>query len=187
VLFSNREIPALAECSPKHRWETKKDRHAALVMIGAAHHELKYEGCLHRFLQTKPQLADKAVVTKVYKCNAYARLITETGRTGEVYVGFKANISPSSSAASGINSTAEFDQLWQTFSDAGVWTTGTRVAPDQSEFTPLVTLRQIMPKDPASGFRDPLPPPIADEDEMRDYIPPWGELDEEGNEIDEDD
>jgi hypothetical protein len=44
-----------------------------------------------------------------------------------------------------------------------------------------------MLKAPTSGVRDPLPPPITDEDKMRNYIPSWGELDENGNEIDEDD
>jgi hypothetical protein len=155
-------------------------------MIDANHHELKFEGRLHRFMQNQLHLADKAVVTKVYKCNAYARLITEAGQTGEIYVGFKANRSPSSSAASSADAIPEFDQLWQTSSSAGAWITGTCIV-DQEQFTPLVTLRQIMPREPTTGFRDPLPPPIADEDEMRDYIPPWGELDEEGNEIDEDD
>jgi hypothetical protein len=175
------DIPTLAECSPKLGWDIKKDRHAALIMIDANRHEIKFEGRLHRYIQNLPELADKAVVTKVYRCSAYAQLITNEGQSGQVYAGFKGNNSapstPNSSAASVV------DRTWQTYSQTGNWNTGTHPL-SSSLYTPLVTIRQIRPKGPTSGYRDPIPPEITDEDEMQDYILPWGDLDEHGDEID---
>jgi hypothetical protein len=187
VSHSYREIPAIAECCPKLGWDIKKDRHAALVMIDANHHEIRFEGRLHRFIQNKPEVADKAFVTKVYRCSAYARLITEHGRSGQIYVGYKANIDSTSttSIATSTSSTGAA-QAWQVFSDAGNWSTGP-YHPSPPAYTPLVTIRQITPKEPASGFREPIPPAIADADEMQDYILPWGDLEEDGEEVDPDD
>jgi hypothetical protein len=181
------EIPAIAECCPKLGWDIKKDRHAALVMIDANHHEIKFEGRLHRFIQNKPEVADKAFVTKVYRCSAYARLITEHGRSGRTYVGFNTNIDSTSttSIATSTSSTGAA-QVWQVLSEAGNWSTGS-YHPSPPAYTPLVTIRQITPKEPASGFREPIPPAIADADEMQDYILPWGDLEEDGEEVDPDD
>jgi len=154
-------------------------------MINANHHEIRFEGLLHKFIRNEPELADKAFVTKVYKCAAYARLVTEPEQAGEIYVGYKAdNSGEQPSPASSANSGTEGP--WVTFSQTGDWTTGTYCA-DRPSYTPLVTLRQIMPKESANGFRDSLPPAIADEDEMKDYILPWGDLDEQGEEEDPDD
>jgi len=181
------EIPALVECSPKLGWNIKKDRHSALVMIDSNHHEIKFEGRLHKFIQDKPELADNAFVTKVYRCSAYARLITDQGRTGQIYVGFKPNGDPDSTPPIATTSSSiGAAQVWQAFSEAGDWGTGT-YHPSPPPYTPLVTIRQITPKEPSSGFREPIPPPIADADEMQDYILPWGDLDEEGEEVDPDD
>jgi len=181
------DIPALAECSPKLCWDIKKDRHVALVMIDANHHEIKFEGRLHKFIQNLPDLADKAFVTKVYRCSAFAQLITELGHSGQAYVGFKANSNsgPATPNSTG-SSTSIVDQAWQTFSQAGSWNTG-QYHPSRPIYTPLVTIRQIRPKGPSTGFRDPLPPEIKDEDEMKDYILPWGDLDEDGEELYPDD
>jgi hypothetical protein len=156
-------------------------------MIDSNRSEMKFEGRLHRYIQGIPELADKAFVTKAYKCSAYARLVTESGQSGEIHVGFKGHSNRGSPSATNIDTPPvgiDVDQSWQTFSQAGDWTTG--ISPAERVYTPLVTLRQIMPKDPSNGFRDPLPPKINDEDEMKDYILPWGDLDEEGVEIDED-
>jgi hypothetical protein len=195
-LPSDSEIPALAECSLKLAWDIKKDRHAAIVMIDANHHEIEFEGILHRFIQDKPAVADKAFVTKVYRCSAFARLLTDYGQTGQVYVGFNGNTNttpsssttptptptptPSGSASdvgSGVN------RQWLTSSQPGTWTTG-RYSDGPPHYTPLATLRQITPKDPTIGYRDAMPPVITDKREMEDYIPPWGELDEQGDEVD---
>jgi len=182
------DIPILGECSPKLGWDIKKDRHVALVMIDANHHEMKFEGILHKFIQNLPDLADKAFVTKVFRCSAYAQLITEVGQSGQAYVGFKAgdNSTPNSTTNSIASSSAGVDRAWQTFSQTGKWNTGT-YHPSPPPYTPLVTLRQIRPKGPASGYRDPIPPPITDEEEMRDYILPWGDLGEDGEELYPDD
>lgn len=156
-------------------------------MINANHHEMKFEGRLHKFIQNLPELADKAVVTKVYRCSAYAQLVTEYGQSGQVYVGFKANHnSRPDTPNSATKSLPVVDDVWQTFSQAGNWNTG-KYHPSHDLYTPLATIRQIRPKGPATGYRDPLPPPITDEEEMRDYILPWGDLDEHGIEVDDDD
>jgi hypothetical protein len=175
-----RDIPTLAECSPKVGWDIKKDRHAALIMIDANRHEIKFEGRLHRFIQNLPDLADMAVVTKVYRCSAYAQLITSEGQSGQVYAGFKGHNSTPSTPNS--SATSVIERAWQTFSQTGNWNTGTHLS--SSLYTPLVTIRQIRPKGPTTGYRDPIPPEITDEDEMQDYILPWGDLDEHGDEID---
>jgi hypothetical protein len=151
-------------------------------MIGAHHHELRFEGRLHKFIQNLPQLADTAVVTKVYRCSAYAQLVTNKGQTGQVYAGFKVN-SPATTPNSTASSSSAVDRAWQTYSQTGDWNTGT-YPPSEPLYTPLVTIRQIRPKGPTTGFRDPIPPPITDEEEMQDYILPWGDLDENGDEID---
>jgi len=156
-------------------------------MINANHHEIKFEGRLHKFIQNEPELADKAVVTKVYRCSAYAQLVTEYGQTGQVYVGFKANNdSTPPPQSSTTKSSAVVDQAWQTFSQAGNWSTGAGHHLHDL-YTPLATIRQIRPKGPTTGYRDPIPPEITDEEEMKDYILPWGDLDEQGDEIDYDD
>lgn len=179
------EIPDLVECSLKLGWNIKKDRHAVLVMIDATHHEIEFEGRLHKFLQNQANLADNAFVTKVYHCSAYAQLITDHGQSGKVHIGFKADMIPTGAESTSVPPTA-FDQAWQTFSQTGHWSTGI-YHPSPPSYMPLATIRQIRPKEPTLGFRDPIPPAIMDKDEMENYIPPWGELDEEGDEIDPDD
>lgn len=186
ALYSNREVAELADCPLKLGWDIKKDRHVVLVMIDANHHEIEFEGRLHKFIQNQPLLADKAFVTKVYRCSAYAHLITEHGQSGRVCVGFK----PSSSNAAiptitPLESSTQANETWQTIGEAGTWTTGS-YHPSPPLYTPLATLRQITPKEPTTGYRDRLPPEITDDQEMEDYIPPWGELDEQGDEIDPD-
>ena len=189
-VFSDSEIPALAACSPKYAWDIKKDRHAAIIMIDANHHEIEFEGRLHKFIQTKPDMVDKAFVTKVYRCAAFAQLLTDYGQSGRVYAGFKGNTNatPSSSttptpsgSASDVGSAV--NREWVTSSQPGTWTTGRR-SDGPRPYTPLATLRQITPKEPSIGYRDAMPPVITDEREMEDYIPPWGELDEQGDEVD---
>jgi hypothetical protein len=150
-------------------------------MIDANRHELEFEGRLHRFIQDKPEVVEKAFVTKVYYCSAYAQLITDYGQSGQVYVGFKgSNSTPTatpavsaSDASNGVNPT------WLT---SGTWTTGKYCA-WPPPYTPLATLRQVTPKEPAKGYRGSSLPEIPDDQEMEDYIPPWCELDEQGDEI----
>jgi hypothetical protein len=180
-----REIPALGECFPKLRWDIKKDRHAALVMIDVNYHEINFEGRLHKFIQNIPELAEKAFVTKLYRCSTYARLVTDYGQCGEVYIGFRANTksAPTVSATTAAPSHPVIER-WETFSQLGNWTTGV-YHPFDPPYTPLATLRQITPKGPVNGFRDSIPPDVTDEEEMKDYIPPWGELDERGDQIDD--
>lgn len=188
------DIPTLAECQPKLGWDIKKDRHAVLVMINANHWEIENEGVLHRFLQKQPDLADKAIVTKVYKCSAYAQLVTEYGQKGPFYVGFKPNLTPKTTPQTSVNSflssssdpSIMVEQLWQTHPQTANWNMGP-YDPSQRLYSPLATLRQVTPKEPSLGYRDKLPPPITDDQEMEDYIPPWAELDERGEEIEDDD
>jgi len=175
------EIPALTECSLKLGWDVKADRHAALVMIDASRHQIIFEGRLHKFIQNLPHLTDKAFVTKVYRCSAYALLLTEYGRFGKVYVGFRSNDDSTSATTP-----AGGDRAWQTYSPTGIWNIGT-YQPSAAPYTPLVTLKQIRPKESTMGFRDWLPPEITDTEEMRNYIPPWGDLDEHGDELYPDD
>lgn len=187
----NSDIPNLAECQPKLGWDIKKDRHAVLVMIDANQYEIANEGILHRFVQNKPDLADKAIVTKVYRCSAFAQLITEHGEKGPFYVGFRSNMSPqnsisSSSLTSPSNSGIMVEQLWQTYPQSANWNMGPYDA-SQRLYSPLATLRQVTPKQPSLGYRDRLPPPITDDQDMEDYMPPWAELDERGEEIGDDD
>jgi hypothetical protein len=177
----NREIPAIADCSLKLGWNIKGDRHAVLVMINPKLHELQYEGRLQAFLQTKPELIDKAFVTKVYRCSTYALLITN-GHSGQVYVGFKAETpgpTPTIQVGAGVSGN------WQMSSQG--WSTGKYHAL-RCPYSPLATLRQVEAKQPISTFREsfPLPEGYTDTVQMADYIPPWGELDENGMEIDVD-
>jgi hypothetical protein len=176
----------MAECSLKLAWDIKKDRHAALVMINANRHEIEFEGCLHNFIRDKSELAKKAFVTKVYRCSAYARLITDRGRSGQVYVGFKGNNFIAADTTPTLVSSDGVDQAWQTVSHAGDWITG-RYQAMPPPYTPLATLRQISPKGPTTGYRNMTLPETSDEEGMEDYVLPWGTLDEEGNEFDPDD
>jgi len=190
------DIPSLADCQLKLGWDIKKDRHAVLVMINANQWEIENEGVLHRFIQNQQDLADKAIVTKVYKCSAYAQLITEYRQTGSFYVGFKPNTTtsvkstPQSSVNSFMSSTSDtsemVEQLWLTYPQSASWNMGP-YDPSQRLYSPLATLRQITPKEPSLGYRDKAPPPITDNQEMEDFIPPWAELDERGEEIEDDD
>jgi len=177
------DIPTLAECPLRLGWHIKKDRHGILVMINPNLHEIKYEGCLHKLIQEDPDLADKAIVTKVYRCSAYARLITDRGRSGQVYVGFKASNTTPVDTLPTVISAAGVDQSWQTSSQSGTWTTG--MFHSTPSYTPLATLRQITPKAPAVGYRDDMEMP--DDEEMETYRLPWGELDDKGDEIDPND
>jgi hypothetical protein len=156
-------------------------------MIDANHYEIEFEGRLHKFLQNQPELADYAFVTKVYRCSAYAQLITDYNRFGRVCVGFKANNSapPDGTTPTVIQSTGS-EPAWQCFSQTGSWSTSA-YNPSVNLYTPLATLRQIRPISPTTGFRNLLPPAIADTDDMDNYIPPWGELDEKGEDLDYDD
>lgn len=163
-------------------------------MIDANQYEITNEGILHRFVQNKPDLADKAIVTKVYRCSAFAQLITEHGENGPFYVGFRSNMPPkntsqnsiSSSLTSPSDSSIMLEQLWQTYPQSANWNMGPYDA-SQRLYSPLATLRQVTPKQPTLGYRDKLPPPITDDQVMEDYIPPWAELDERGEEIKDDD
>ena len=150
VTLSDSEIPALAECSLKLAWDIKRDRHAALVMIDANLHEFEFEGRLHKLLQDAPNLADKAFVTKVYHCFAYAQFLSEYGQSGQVYVGFKGGNSTRTGKPA--LSTFDVDHAWLTSSQGWTWNTGKyySVIPP---YTPLVTLRQIAPQMPSTGYR----------------------------------
>jgi len=184
------DIPNLAECQPKFGWDIKKDRHAVLVMIDANQYEITNEGILHRFVQNKPDLADKAIVTKVYRCSAFAQLITEHGEKGPFYVGFRSTMSPKNSVSSSLmsssNSSVMLEQPWQTCPQSSNWNMGPYDA-SQRLYSPLATLRQVTPKQPSLGYRDRLPSPITDDQDMEDYMLPWAELDERGEEFEDDD
>jgi hypothetical protein len=186
---SNREIPAIAECSLKLGWNIRKDRHAVLVMIDPKLYEFRYEGRLQAFIQTKPELVEKAFVTKVYRCSTYALLITD-GHSGHVYVGFKADtLGP----AAAIELATEVSRNWQVsgnwHTSSHGWSTGTYHA-SCHPYSPLATLRQVEAKEPVGAFRQGFLPPELEMDtdkmQMANYILPWAVLDENGREIDVD-
>jgi len=158
------EIPDLVDCSLKLGWDIRKDRHAALVMIDANHHEIAFEGRLYKFIQNQKYLADNVFVTKVYRCSAYAQLITERGKHGRAVV-----------------SSAGNDLAWRSFSQTGHWVTG--MYHPSLPYTPLATLRQIKPRQPSTGYRNLFSPAIEGTEDMENYVPPWDELDEEGEEV----
>jgi len=144
------DIPELAGCSRKFAWDLKKGRLAALVMIDTTLREIEFEGRLIRFIEPKPELTDKAFVTKVYRCSAYAQLITSHRQSGQVYVGFEdSNSAPISTSGTSISSVTA-DHAWQTFSP-DTWITG--IYHPSTPYTPLVTLRQLKAKEPTVGFR----------------------------------
>lgn len=169
------------ECQPKLGWQINKDRHAVLVMINANRYEIANEGKLHRLIQDQPKLADKAIVTKVYQCSAYAQLLTESGQTGEFHVGFKSNPAHYNAAETDPRRVA-IEKDWHTFPSTANWRTGSG-DPSKRPYSPLVTLRQIRPKAPTLGYREQIPSKIADDNNMDNFIPPWAELDEMGEEI----
>jgi len=116
-----------------------------LVMIDANHHELNYSKVvLHRFMQNQLHLADKAVDESPKMQMPTLGSSTEAGRTGEIYVGFKDRksvllrkrlvrmLSLNSTNCGRLPALRELDH-------------GTCIV-DQEQFTPLVTLRQIMPR-----------------------------------------
>ena len=112
-------------------------------MINANHHEVKFEGRLHRYIQNIPELADKAIMTKVYKCPAYAQLLTD-GQPCQVMVGFKADIP---GLGAGVNQW-KISGNWTT---AGNWTTG--YSPANYLYSPLATLKHNRPQGPKTGYR----------------------------------
>ena len=148
-------------------------------MINPELHELRPEGRLQNFVNSIPSLMDKAFVTKVYHCSTYALHITN-GQSGQVYVGFQAGGSPVTGVPVEVGVGA--DHYWQTSNQSGSWSTGKYDS--LRPYTPLATLRQIQSQAPTSGYRDgtPLSSDI-DSHELADYIPPWGDLDEFGRDI----
>jgi hypothetical protein len=163
-------------------WEIKKDRHAILAMIDPTLHEFEYEGRLRPFIIARPDLKDKVFVTKVYRCSTFALLLTN-GKAGRTYVGFK--VGGPVPVAPPVNVGAGLEGTWKVHSQSGTWSTGT-YDHNKYPYTPLATLRQAIPTVPAEGWREALPLPFTDPDRegMVTYYPPWGELDEEGIDLD---
>jgi hypothetical protein len=183
VTFYNRQIPSIVDCAVKLGWEIQKDRHAVLVMIDPVLQEFEFEGRLRPFILSKPEFIDKAIVTKVYRCATFARLLTN-GHIGQVYVGFRAGAPLPTPVP--VEASAGIENLWKVYSQVGDWSTG-KYDPAQYQYSPLVKLRQVRPEIPTDGWRGPLPPPITDPDRegMMDYFPPWGELNDKGRDVDD--
>jgi len=179
----NAQIPDIFECSVKFGWEIEKDRHAVLVMIDPVLKEFRYEGRLRPFILSHPEFIDKAFVTKVYRCSTFARLLTN-GRRGQIYVGFSAGVPLPVPVLVEVG--AGIEQAWKVYSQIGDWSTG-KYKPGEIQYAPLAKLRQVRPEVPTDGWRGPMPPPITDPDTqgMMDYFPPWGELNEKGRDVDD--
>lgn len=178
-----RSIPNIADCELKAGWAYEKDRHAALVMIDPVLVEIPYEGNIRRFLLARPKLKNKVVVTKLYKCTSYA-IFLANGKSGLAYFGFNASVPTPLSAV--IQAGAGAHIAWTTHGESGSWSTGL-YEPQVFRYVPLLTLKAIRPVQPASGFRGHpetfLPPP--EPEELPPAYRPWGELDEEGQDLDE--
>jgi hypothetical protein len=131
-------------------------------------------------LQHLEVLAEKALVTGVWSCPTYASILTD-GSHDEVGFGWDAT---EASGTVGAGASGK----WGTYSTSGVWRSGGEES--KSTYFPLFRLETTKTRkfmDIWKSYRtSPIPTPEGD-NTFRPYAPPWGLLDQEGNEVPLDD
>lgn len=143
--------------------------------------EIPYEGIIATLLHDHPKLKNKVVVTKLHKCTSYA-IFLANGKRGRAYFGFNASLPTQPPIIEG---EAGAQIAWTTHGENGSWNTGL-YDPQVHRYVPLLTLKAIRPVLPATGFRGHLETlPTPESEKLPEAYRPWGELDEEGQDLDE--
>jgi hypothetical protein len=127
-------------------------------------------------------MVGNAIVTKIYRCTTFARLLTN-GHPDQICVGFSATAPLSVPVPAQLG--AGLENVWKVYSQVG-WSPG-NYDPAVYQYSPLAKLRQARPENMSSGWRGPPPTPITDPDRqgMMAYYPLWGEINEKGRDIDD--
>ncbi|KAJ3554339.1 hypothetical protein NM688_g3160 [Phlebia brevispora] len=169
----NVQFPELVNSNIKGRWEFQRGTGAILVLFKPAESRIRDKAILLEKLQYNEVLAEKALVTSVYKCPMYALLLTaDKHGKADAAIGLSiANVGTSSLRGK-----------WHCHSTSGVWRTAGEDG--NSTFRPLYTLRT--PK--TRTFMERLMKRRAEvkptgEMTFHAYQPPWGRLDDEGEEL----
>jgi len=162
----------LQGCNFQYCWKFTEGRGAILFLIKPV--EVTINNVASLLPQLQESLANKLLITTVYECPCYALLFTDEANA-EATLGFNLDVGP------GLGLTSASQLVYH--SSSGAWRTGggnvSLSAP--AVYYPLVTLRTPKPRRFWSLFRS---GDLAEGAETFDpYTPPWGELDDNGQEI----
>jgi len=146
--------------------------------------QLRQDAQLRRLVGLKPDMDGKVLVTEVTSCPAYALILSE-GIESEAVIGLQA------SAAAPEISTSNFgggmEAKWTVSnSSSGQWRYGSSDGLEPNVFYPLFTLRSLSGQPLAPPIRFDNPNPREDEG-LNLFVPPWEQLDEDGEEIEPED
>jgi hypothetical protein len=168
------KYPLLVDSKVKVCCDFSKGRGASLVLYMPKQSYIDRVGDLMPKLQHNETLAEKALVTSVFSCPMYSLLLKdEKDTSGEVAIGLSLFDTPDL----GAHSRAQ----WHHYNVSGVVKTGGESA--NSTFYPLYSLRTPKTRswmDTVLGRRRGRDP--EGEDTFYNYQPPWGPLDDQGDE-----
>ncbi|KAI0922155.1 hypothetical protein AcV7_007788 [Taiwanofungus camphoratus] len=190
-------LTSIIEGHFKYRFKISKGRGAVLSMLKPCLSVINYPGRLSRLLRSSSDLKGQVIVSEVYTCRSYARLLTSQ-HSHEVEISLEA--SAPTAAALGLPLTAGVggDIEWKTSANSGDWkcahhevleTMGSQdekhpEVDDKTLCYPLFKLVSLDAKGPVSKMRGARRKEEIDW-ELPIAEPPWGELDDDGNEIGE--
>ncbi|CAE6470960.1 unnamed protein product [Rhizoctonia solani] len=165
-------------------WEFTPQNRAALLTVTDPYSNYLEAGIIFPKLRKLRKLDGKAIVTEALHCPAYALLLTDKGKGGKASISLYTGISEAGAAAG-----AGAKAGWHYTSDSGFWRTacGYRMADGQDAvYTPLYRLERVS-KGWLGRYRGAPPSGSPPEEPVREvYPPPWDELDEDGEEVEED-
>ncbi|PSR74590.1 hypothetical protein PHLCEN_2v9767 [Hermanssonia centrifuga] len=169
----NTRFPELVRSDITGRWEFQRGQGAILMMFRPQESRIKGQGTLLPKLQHKTPLSDKALVTSVYSCPMYALLLaSEKDVKADAAIGLSlANVGGASVRGT-----------WHCYSSSGVWRTGGQNG--DATFRPLYRLRTPKTKNFLEKLFDRRGASVPEgENTFQPYHPPWGQLDEGGEEV----
>lgn len=181
-LFSGIEATGEVGVRVHGAWKfTPRNRAAILTITDGYTHYLEI-GTVFTKLQSVRKLQGKAIVTEALRCPAYAMLLTNKGVGGKASLTLHTGLAEAGAALAGGGMLG-----WKHSSESGFWRTAVgyrKVLEDKDAvFTPLFKLKKVSRSWRTRYRGPPTPRTISEEPVSEDYLPPWQELDEDGEEI----
>ena len=119
-LLFHRSLESVIEGHLKHKVAFTKGRGALLAMLKPRLHAIAYPGRLSRLLNDQHEWGDMVIVSEVYTCRSYARLLTHH-TAKEITVGLGATVPVAVAVGLPISVGGDVDVQWQTDATRGDW------------------------------------------------------------------
>jgi len=182
---ANLTSPAgIADVSVNWKFKFGKRHGVALVMLNPAIRKFPKEGDLKPLLKVvNEELKGKVLVTSAITCDAYGFII---GHGSNEYASL--GLAGGTTAALPVSGGAGAQFSWIYSSTVGVWKVG---SPEGQTYHPIFELSvlkrgwEFWNDNKPVTYRDGVDGPVPSDSPFQAYAPPWGSLDEEGEEIDD--